>query len=395
MIKNIFLLPLLLVIFSACNNVKTIQQTLYAGNYDKAINLSLDKIKKKKGKKSADPYIKLLKEAYDKALEKDEALINKLNHSENPDKWRQLYSLYLNMENRQERIKPVLPLSLIGTPTLIKFDFNDYTAQIQNARQHLADYLYNKAITLSKSSNKSEIRQAYDLLDELDRLNPGYKDVNHLMELVHQRGMTYTLVNIENQTDKIIPEKLQDELLNFSSYGANNFWVTYHKNKQQGQTYDYQVNLKFTQIKLSPDQEREKEIIEEKEIQDGYTYQKDAEGRIVKDSLGQPIKVPHMVKLRTKVYLYQQYKTAYVQALVEIKDRHNGQLVDQFRLKSDYVFDYHYATYSGDKRAIRQEYLDFLQKKRVPFPSSEQMIYDAAKDIKTQFKDILNKTNFL
>ena len=207
--------------------------------------------------------------------------------------------------------------------------------------------------------------------------------------------MTYALVKIDNRTDKIIPRKLQDELLNFTSYGANNFWVTYDAQRQPNTSYDYLINLKFTQIDLSPDQEREKEIIEEKEIQDGYTYQKDAAGNLVKDSLGHAIKIPRMIKVQSKLRLIQQHKSANLQAVVEVKDLHSGQLLDVFPLQSKYIFDHHFATYTGDRRAIDKAYLDFLQQRRIAFPSSEQMIYDAAQEIKDKFKDILYQADFL
>ncbi len=394
--KNIINLSLTLFILliASCGNVKQIQRAVYSGEYDKAIDLSLEKIKKKKGKKSADQYVALLKEAYDKAVNRDLNLIDKLVKEPNPEKWRQIYDTYLLLDTRQEKIKPVLPLYLVKQNKQVRFDFQDYTNRILDAKSHLVEHLYKKAKILLKSHNKSDIRQAYDLLDEIDRIDTGYKDVSQLMQQAHARGTTYAFVKISNETDKVIPKKLQDELLDFSSYGADNFWVEYHSKKQPDKHYDYTVDLKFKQINISPDKEREKEVIEEKEIQDGYTYQKDANGNIVKDSLGNPIKIPRMIKVRSKVHLYQQYKEAQVVAQAEITNNSTGQLIDKIPLQSTYVFEHNFATYTGDKRAIRNEYLNFLKEKRIPFPTNEQMIYDAAQDIKMQFKDILNKTNF-
>jgi len=394
--KNILLNVFTLFLIISCGNVKEIQNAVYSGQYDQqAIDLSLEKIKKKKGKKSADPYVKLLKEAYDKAVHRDEALIDKLSKDPNPDKWQQIYETYLLLDTRQDKIKPVLPLYLVKENKQVRFNFKDYTDKILDAKHHLVDHLYKKAKMLLNSGNKADIRKAYDMLDELDRIDTGYKDVSQLMQQAHQRGMTYALVKIVNETDKIIPKKLEEELLNFSSYGANNFWVDYHNQKHPGKQYDYTINLKFKQINISPNQERDKEVIEEREIQDGYTYQKDANGNIVKDTLGNPIKIPRMIRVRSKVHLYQQYKEAQVAAQAEIIDNRTGQRMDNFPLQSKYVFEHNYATYTGDQRAIRREYIDFLKERRIPFPSTEQMVYDAAQDIKMQFKDILNQANFL
>ena len=378
----------------SCGNVKEIQNLVNSGNYDTAIDLSVEQIVKKKGKKSADPYVQTLKEAFDKAVNRDLATIDKLTNDPNPDKWQSIYETYLQLDTRQDKIKPLLPLYLIKNNKEVHFNFQNYTNQILDAKHHLTEHLYKKAKILLNGNNKADIRKAYELLDDLDRIDPDYKDVRSLMNQAHQRGMSYALVKIINETDKIIPKKLSDELLNFSSYGASNFWVDYHNIAQQGRQYDYLINLKFKQIDITPDQAREKEIIEEKDIQDGWTYQKDANGNIVKDSLGNPIKVAKIVRVRSKVHLYNQHKEAQVQAVAEIIDNHTGQRIDNFPLQSKFVFNYNYATQQGDKRAIRKEIIEFLDKQPVQFPNNEQMVYDAAQDIKMQFKDILNSAKF-
>ncbi len=392
--KTILFNLIVLFLLSSCSNVKDIQQAVYSGNYDQAIDMSIEQIQKKKGKKSADPYVKLLKEAYDKATARDLAEIDKLSKDTNPEKWQRIYDLYLDLDTRQDKIKPLLPLYLVKENKPVTFTFQNYTDRIINAKNHLVNHLYKKAKILLKSGDKYDARKAYDLLDELDRIDPNYKDVRTLMNVAHNKGMSYALVKIVNETNKIIPKQLSDELLNFSSYGANNFWVDYHNKKQPGRNYDFTINLKFKQIDITPDQAREKEIIEEKEIQDGYTYQKDVNGNIVKDTLGNPIKIPRMIRVRSKVHLYNQHKEAQVQAVTEIIDNRTGQRVDNFPLQSKFVFDYTYATQQGDKRAIRQEIIEFLDKRPVPFPSNEQMVYDAAQDIKMKFKDILNSAKF-
>jgi len=393
--KKIIFLNLFIFLLASCSNVKEIQNNLLTGNYDTAIDMSIEQIIKKKGKKSADPYVKALKEAYDKAVERDLADIDKLLKDPNPEKWQRIYELYLTLDTRQDKIKPLLPLYLVKQNKQVNFNFNNYTDKIIDAKNHLVNHLYKKAKILLNSSNKEDVRQAYEILDELDRIDPNYKDVRQLMSQAHQRGMTHALVKIINETDKIIPQQLEDDLLNFSSYGASNFWVDYHNKPQQGQTYEYTINLKFKQINITPDQVREKDIVEEKNIQDGYTYKKDANGRVVKDSLGNPIKIPRVIKVSSKVHLYNQHKEAQVQAVAEIIDNRTGQRVDNIPLQSQFVFDYTVATQQGDKRAIRQEILDILDKQPVPFPTNEQMIYDAAQDIKMQFKDILSNAQFL
>ncbi len=392
--KHLFLFSVFFL-FLSCGNEKQIQENIYKGNYDAAIDMAVQQIIKKKGKKSSDVYMALLKESYDKATVKDNELLKKAELDVNPEKWQVIYDTYLRMDARQNKIKPLLPLKSVKTGKEFHFDLKNYDDEILNAKNHLVAHLYKKASILLRSGDKKNIREAYDVLDEIDRIDPNYKDVRKLMDIAHRKGTTYALVKIENKTDKIIPKKLEQELLNFSSYGASNFWVDYHNKAIPGLKYDYKINLIFTGINISPDQQREKEIIEEKEIQDGYTYQRDANGNIVKDSLGKAIKIPRMIRVRSRLKMHQQYKEAQLQAKVEVIDNNTGRKLDDFPLQSKFVFDYRYATADGDRRAIRREYLDFLDKRPIPFPSNEQMIYDASKEIKMKFKDILNQADFL
>jgi len=392
--KTIFSVLSFFLIIS-CGNEKDIQHNVSSGNYDAAIDMAKQQIIKKKGSKGADKYISLLKEAYDKAVEKDYQLLQKAQVEENPEKWKTIYDTYLRMDTRQYKIKPLLPLKLFKSGKEVSFKMENYDKEILNAKNHLVAHLYKKANILLDSGDKKKIREAYDILDEIDRIAPNFKDVRKLMDVAHRRGTTYALVEIKNQTDKVIPKKLENELLNFSSYGASNFWVDYHNKPINGVKYDYKINLIFTGINISPDQQREKEVLEEKVIQDGYTYQRDNAGNVVRDSLGKAIKIPRMIRVRSRLKMHQQYKEAQVQARAEILDNNTGRRLNDFPLQSKYIFDYRYATAYGDRRAIRREYLDFLDKRPIQFPTNEQMIYDASKEIKMKFKDILNQADFL
>ena len=83
------------------------------------------------------------------------------------------------------------------------------------------------------SKNKMDFRQAYDDLVYLDRLNPNYKDVRSLMDEAQFKGTDFVHVYTKNETNMVIPARLQDDLLDFSTYGINDKWTVYHNNKQK------------------------------------------------------------------------------------------------------------------------------------------------------------------
>lgn len=77
------------------------------------------------------------------------------------------------------------------------------------------------------------------------------------------------MVSLFNDTDKVIPQRLEADLLNFNTYGINDLWTVYHSNPQKNMKYDYAMELAFKEIIISPEQVRERQLIKEKQIKDG------------------------------------------------------------------------------------------------------------------------------
>jgi hypothetical protein len=63
-------------------------------------------------------------------------------------------------------------------------------------------------------------------------------------------------------------------------------------------------------------------------------------------------------------------------------------------LSSQFVFEHVYANFNGDKRALDNDLLSQVNAVAVPFPSNEQMVYDAGEDLKLRLKDIVVRQKF-
>jgi hypothetical protein len=53
-----------------------------------------------------------------------------------------------------------------------------------------------------------------------------------------------------------------------------------------------------------------------------------------------------------------------------------------------------YSTYKGDKRACEDTYYPNFNRRAVPFPSNEQMVFDTGNDLKAKLKDIIVRNKF-
>ena len=388
--KRILLLSIVLTILVSCGK-KHVERALNTGNYDEAIQDALRKLENNKDKKRKQDYVLMLGDAYTKVVERDLNTIDHLKKDNNPDQYKQIYETYMSLHLRQEAIKPVLPLQVNGKT--VKFKFNDYTNAIVDYREKTSDYLYEQGIKLLDSDDKRMIRDSYDTFAYIERINPNYEDVRDLMEEAHQRGTNYVIVSIENQTNQIIPRQLEYDLLNFNTYGLDQFWTVYHGNTNSSTdiNYDFAMQLQLKQINISPEQINEREILREQEIIDGWEYQKDRNGNVMKDSLGNDIKIDKIIKVRARLFEVVQTKSSQIIGDVVYVNLINNQLINSFPIDSGFIFENFFGTFRGDERALLNEDRDLINSRRVPFPSNEQMVYDTGEDLKAKLKDIISR----
>ena len=378
----------------SCSSVKKTQQAISNGNYDTAIDIAIENLKKNKTKKGNQPYVLMLQEAFNKARLRDLDRINFLKKDNNPQNIEAIYSLYNDLKNRQEVLKPLLPLPVLDQNKNASFQLTNYDDEIIANKNQLSDYLYTKAAKLFETNNKFDYRTAYDDLEYLDKVNPNFKDVRNLMNIAHQRGVDFVIVSMKNESDKVIPKRLEEDLLNFDTYGLDDLWTIYHGAKNPNIKYDFGLELNLRNIQVSPEQVREKELVKEKQVVDGFKYLLDDKGNQVLDKDGNKIKVDKLVNVRCEIYQFTQFKSSKVTGQVKFVDLNSKQTIQTYPIASEFAFQHIYANYRGDKRALESSFLDLIALRVVPFPTNEQMIYDSGQDLKLRLKSIITGNKF-
>lgn len=388
------LIILLVSLFISCGSVKTTKEAINTGNYDQAIALAIKNLKGNKTKKNNQPYVLMLEEAYAKATKRDIERINFLKKDANPENLETIYNMYLVLSKRQGKIKPLLPLPILEKGTNAKFNIDDYSSAIINSKNKLSKYLYEKALLFVNSNDKNELRSVYYDLEYIEQINPNYKDIRGLMKEIHLKGTDFVFVSVKNDSEMIVPERLEEDLLNFDTYGLDNFWTVYHSSKNAKINYDFGLELNLRNIEVSPEQVREKQIIKEKLIKDGFKYIVDDNGNHVKDSLGNKIKIDRMITVKCELYEVTQFKSSFVSGQVIYFDYNLNQVVQTFPIESEFIFEHIYATYNGDRRALDRRYNDLIGLRVLSFPSNEQMVYDTGTDLKEKLKYIITHKGF-
>jgi len=388
--KKIILFAFILLV--SCG-VKQTRKMVASGDYDDAISKAVDKLQSNKNAKGKQDYVYLLEESFAKAKERDLRDIAAWFKDANANNLELIFNTYKQLHDRQEMIRPLLPLKLLQEGRDAKFPMEDYTEQIVSSKTALSKYLYLNSVASLISNDKMKCRRAYDDLVYLNQINPGYKDVSKLINDAQLKGTDFVMVSTKNETNVIIPNRLNDDLLDFSTYGLNDKWTAYHNAKQKGIVYEYGVEIRFRDITISPERINEKEFLKEKVIKDGTKKLLDSRGREVKDSLGKPIYVDNMKTIQIAIYESTQQKAAQVTAKVDYVNLKTNQLLQTFPISSEFVFQNVYARYKGDRRACDANYLTNFDRRPIPFPSNEQMVFDCGEDLKGKLKDIISRNS--
>ncbi len=389
----IILSTLLLWIPASCGSAKKAEKSIAKGDYDSAFELAVQKLTEDKYKKSNQDLIPSLKTAYDKSRERDIKLIKQLKKQNNSlENLKKIYKLYSNLDIRQDDIKSLLPLQYEGKE--VSFTFDDYEDEIKQSKNAYSALLYSTATKLMKGS-KTDARQAHKLLEQLEYVNPGYRnDVSELIEQAKIKGSTLVYTKVVNRISQNTTDEQIQELTRISSVDLNDPWVIYHHSPQSGIDYDYEITYLLEQLTMSPEQLNSETVQQEKQIKDGWEYVYDENGNVMKDENGNDIKKDKIITVKATVKLFQQLKTAQISGKFSIKNLHTQSLANEQAITSEAKFENVFGVYQGDPRAIDQKYHQALQNKEQPFPPDEEFVKYALADFRIKCLNILNAQNF-
>ena len=206
---------LVFLILASCG-VKQTTNRLTSGDYDGAIESAVRGLRGNKNAKGKQDYVYLLEEAFAKAKERDLRNIETWSQDANPVNLEKIFNTYISLNNRQELIRPLLPLKLINEGRDAIFPMENYSTEIVNSKNALSNYLYTTSKNELKTANKLQARAIVDDLTYLNQINPGFKDVNSLLEEARFKGTDFVHVYTKNETNVMIPVRLQNDLLDFS-----------------------------------------------------------------------------------------------------------------------------------------------------------------------------------
>lgn len=242
--------------------------------------------------------------------------------------------------------------------------------------------------------DKLAARKAYQHLEELIYTNPTYK--NNLIKLsqnAKNKGSSFVLVLLKNNVKSISKDSVSD-FANINSSNFDNQWVQYHHKKDNKVKYDYQITVEFNKLTFVPEKTSQETVPQEAKVQDGWQYQLDASGNVIKDDKGNDIKVAKYIVVKAEIALFQQNKASKLDGIVLIKNLKTNKQVSNNAMFGEAKFQHVYGNYRGDQRAIEQKYYDALKAKELAYPQDYEFIKYSVSNFKQKVTALVEQQEF-
>lgn len=384
---------ILCLALSFCFSCKSPEKMVDQGDYDTAIETAIRKLAGKKNKNSE--HVQALELAFAKATQRDIQKIERLKITESGANWESIHKTYVKMRNRQSRIEPLLPLyDKQGVKATFKF-LNTIPLE-KEAQNKVASLYYQEAyqeLRLGRQGDKQAARRSYRTYEKIDRFVKNYRDKSQLQREAEHLGIAHILVRKQIDAQVILPKVVEQGLLEFDPQQISGQWKAYYTYQPNDVEFDFEVVIQVNDILISPELIKEKTYTESKEIEDGFNYVLDENGNVMKDSLGNDIKIVRNVLISADVIEVYQTKTAEIFGTVSFFDVKNNRLLDQEPFGGKAIFEHTAATFQGEKEALTDRSRNLCELAPEPFPDDAFLLIEAAEHVKPAISRQLARTD--
>jgi hypothetical protein len=373
--RSVLIIFAITIILSGCGSSK---KQLEKGNYDAAIVTAVRQLRKDP---SDAKQATTLERSFNVVNEQDNERIKFLKMEGRPQNWDEIYQIYKRMSDRQMLIRTVMPINAGGKT--VEIPYVDYMPEMISAKKKSADFYYAHGMELMKSGLKDNYRQAFAEFVRAKDYVGDYEGIDSKINEARYLGMSRVFVALQNTTPIKFPKDFEEDLLAVDLQALNSEWVEFHTlNLDSNTQYDYFINVNVKNIAVSPDQTAQRDSVIRRDVEDGYQYQLDKKGNVMKDSLGNDIKVKKYKTLQCAMVSTFQTKTCRIDGDIEIIQANPSKLLKKDPMGAQSTFENVSARAIGDLGALNASQLQRTKTQIIPFPSDIEMVLRCSDNLK-------------
>ena len=379
--RNLYFIFMAITMFVSC---RSIEKMVESGNYDEAFEFAIDKLAGKKNKETK--YVKGLEKAFDELQARDESRIAYLLQMPHDHLWSEIASTYERMNRRQNVLRPILPL-VSEDGYRARFTFNDYSADIANAKNKAAKYTFDNAMEMIKDAedgDKFAAQKAYELFAEVMKFDPNFENAREMRSLAYDLGLEHYGIEFLVTAPGRSRAALDAEISRFNISGYNTFWRKYHRIDAFNESdFDGIFSVSVDDIDFGTEREFVNQFDVEKIITEGFRPVLDNNGVAMKDSLGNVIKEAHKVKVKAFVSEIRREKNAVLVGSIRYFAQNMDYAASTTPIQVNFNFSDNAADFRGDVRALDQNLVNLTKKRLLAFPDA----YDVTSILGDKFFD--------
>ena len=373
---------LLLIIVSGCTSSK---KQFQKGNYDTAIEKAVKKLRKDPGDAGQ---IDILSQSYRIANEQDNERIRFLKMEGRPDSWDNIYLVYKALSDRQSLVRTVAPLYKNGKS--VDFPYADYLPEMIAAKRKAADFYYAHGIELMKNGLKESYRQAHAEFLRAKQYIVDYEGIDNKIQEARSLGMNRVFISLHNSSILRFTKEFEQDLLALDLPALNSEWVEYYtQDLNSNIQYDYYINVNIRNVTVSDNKTIQRDSVIKRNVEDGFSYSLDRKGNVMKDSLGNDIKLKKYKTLQCALVETVQSKLCRIDGDIEVI-RMNPEKVlkkDPIGARSD--FEHISSRALGDIQALDSKQLERTKTSLASFPSDNEMVMRCSAKLKMVIRDAI------
>jgi len=377
--KVLNLILILIFVLSGCGSSK---KQLEKGNYDAAIVTAVKQLRKDS---DDSKQIATLERSYRVVNDQDNERIRFLKAEGRPQNYDEIYLIYKRMSERQALVRTVLPLTDGGKT--IDFPYVDYVNEMIAAKRKSADFYYAHGNELMKSNIKESYRQAFYEYVRAKEYVGDYEGIDNKIQEAKYLGMSRVFVALQNTTIIKFPEDFEENLLAVDLQALNSEWVEFHTlNLDKEAKYDYFINVNVRNIAVSPDQTSQRDSVIKRDVEDGFTYQLDNKGNVMRDTSGNDIRIKKYKTLQCALISTLQTKACQIDGDIELIQMNPNKVLKKDPIGAQSTFEHVSARALGDIGALNASQLERTTVQVIPFPSDIEMVVRCSESLKNAIR---------
>jgi hypothetical protein len=378
--KRILGFLILLVFVSGLSGCNKAKRELERGNYERAVHLSIDKLRSKPKNKSAR---EVLGKGYDYAVAYHMENISMLTASRDPFKWEGMAASYDFLNRMHEDIRRC-PACMDVVPQT-----RPYIDEGNSARERAAEVRYEKGLELLDQNDRNTAREAYQHFAVAEQLVPNFRDTRGQMIRALSEATLHVVVDqvpVNSRNFSLSGEFFQNQI---HSYLATNqrlndfvrFYTPAEAELEGIDQPDHIILLQFDDFMVG----------QIHSSSNSSTVTSKDSVKIGQATLPDGSKIDVYDKVNAKLTIHEKYVSSRGLLDMQIFDAWGDRILYHDKMPGEFIWRSTWGNFNGDERALTDEQKQITGRREIPPPPAQDLFIEFTKPIYGQVTDRIRR----